>query len=285
MHPLAKRIALLVSVFSLVIGLFLLGYNLQLISRQAITIALNLWPILLVIAGFMLVADSTKKRVFAGAASVTTEQYPADGRRRLRGAGLADPVLLRQAHRRVGRGCAAPGHGAAGERVPRPAIKHETVGDRSEVSIAMSQPLFPAPPAQEHVAAGAAAPGSRCGSPSSCTRRTCAWTCASSTWNPLTCARSRAARSSSSAGRSASSPGRSTPREAASPSSFPPRVSPGCGFSTRSAGSTIRRGIWKRGRTARWSHPAHSDARGSVEIDVDGPLRNLVLDIEETAES
>jgi len=65
MHPLTKRIALLVSMFSLVIGLFLLGYNLHFISEETKSTALNLWPILLVIAGIMLVFDSTKKRVSA----------------------------------------------------------------------------------------------------------------------------------------------------------------------------------------------------------------------------
>ena len=76
MHPLAKRIALLVSLFSLVIGLFLLGYNLHFISEEAQSTALNLWPVLLVIAGFMLVFDSTKKRVSAHASSVKITQFP-----------------------------------------------------------------------------------------------------------------------------------------------------------------------------------------------------------------
>jgi hypothetical protein len=143
MHPLAKRIALLVSIFSLVIGLFLLAYNLRLISHQATSIALNLWPLLLVFAGLMLIADSAKKRVFAGAASVTTEKFPLTideataelafrvqfSYGRLIAAWSADAPRLVTEHR---------GTGAA------PAIKQETVGERREVLITMNQPIFPA---------------------------------------------------------------------------------------------------------------------------------------------
>ncbi len=142
MQPLAKRIALLVSVFSLVIGVFLLGYNLLLISKGAITIALNLWPVLLVIAGFMLVADSAKKRVFADVVSVTTEQFPLAvddasselafrvqfSYGRLLAAWSSDAPRLVTEHR-----------GAGGV----PTISQEIVGERREVSIAMNQPIFP----------------------------------------------------------------------------------------------------------------------------------------------
>ncbi|MGO9410652.1 MAG: hypothetical protein ACLQCB_07850, partial [Spirochaetia bacterium] len=72
MHPLAKRISLLVSVFSLVLGLFLLGYNLRVISDTAKSIALSLWPVLMVLAGIMLVIDSVKKRRFTRVSSTTT---------------------------------------------------------------------------------------------------------------------------------------------------------------------------------------------------------------------
>ena len=75
MHPLAKRIALLSSAFCLVIGLFLLAFNLQFISAGAMNTALNLWPLLLVIAGVMLVVDSAKKGVSAQASQVTTQEF------------------------------------------------------------------------------------------------------------------------------------------------------------------------------------------------------------------
>jgi hypothetical protein len=142
MHPLARRIALLVSVFSLIIGFFLLAYNLLLITEEAKTIALNLWPVLLVIAGFMLVADSAKKRVFAGAASITTDQFPL----------AVDQSSTEVAFRvqfSYGRLLASWSPDAprlvTEQRGPAaaPAITHEVVGDRQEVSIAMSQPMFP----------------------------------------------------------------------------------------------------------------------------------------------
>jgi hypothetical protein len=42
MNPLTKRIALLVSIFSLVIGLFLLGYNFHFVPEVVSRTALNL---------------------------------------------------------------------------------------------------------------------------------------------------------------------------------------------------------------------------------------------------
>ncbi len=76
MPPLAKRIALLVALFSLVIGLFLLGYNLQLISDPLKTTVVNLWPLLLVIAGIMLVLDSSRKRAITRVSGVRSRSYP-----------------------------------------------------------------------------------------------------------------------------------------------------------------------------------------------------------------
>ncbi len=142
MHPLAKRISLLVSVFSLVLGLFLLGYNLQFISTGELSVALNLWPVLLVLAGIMLVVDSVKKRRFTRASSTTTRKFPIHiekvsrelscklqysyGRLAL-GAAKGEPVLVTE---------------HAGPAIP-PQISQETVGGLEELSIAMSQPLFP----------------------------------------------------------------------------------------------------------------------------------------------
>jgi len=142
MHPLARRIALLVSLFSLVIGLFLLGYNLHVISEEARSTALNLWPILLVIAGFMLVVDSTRKRVSAHASSVKTMQFPIPippG-----AAELAFRVNFSYGRLVVGSASGAPclvteqvGSGAS------PVITQAMIGDRTEISIAISQPIFP----------------------------------------------------------------------------------------------------------------------------------------------
>jgi len=142
MHPLTKRIALLVSMFSLVIGLFLLGYNLHFISEETKSTALNLWPILLVIAGIMLVFDSTKKRVSAQASSVKITQFPITlppGAEE-----LSFRVQFSYGRLVVGSASGAPclvteqlGSGAS------PVIAQALIGDRTEISIAASQPIFP----------------------------------------------------------------------------------------------------------------------------------------------
>jgi hypothetical protein len=142
MHPLAKRIALLFSAFSLVIGLFLLGYNLQLISAGAVTMALNLWPVLLVAAGFMLLGDSARKRVTARASTMSTREYalPIDG-------GSREVALT--IHFSYGRLVTETADGAprliteSWEAQPAPVLRHDLLGNRSEVSVSVSQPLFP----------------------------------------------------------------------------------------------------------------------------------------------
>ena len=142
MHPLAKRIFLLVSVFSLVLGLFLLGYNLRFISTAALSIALNLWPVLLVFAGIMLVIDSVKKRRFTRASTMTMRNFTIPVEKTARelscrlqysygklalGAASGEPLLITE---------------HAGPAMP-PQISHEAVGGLEEISIIMSQPLFP----------------------------------------------------------------------------------------------------------------------------------------------
>jgi hypothetical protein len=142
MHPLAKRIALLVSLFSLVVGLFLLGYNMRIISQGTMTIVLNFWPLLLIAAGFVLLFDSTKKRMFAHATGITTSNFPLP-----LDAGSSELSCRVQfsygrlvAEKALGEArlvTEQPGPAAA------PAITREVMGDRSAISIAVSQPLFP----------------------------------------------------------------------------------------------------------------------------------------------
>ena len=143
MHPLTKRIALLVSIFSLVIGLFLLGYAFGFISEEAKSIAINLWPILLVIAGIMLVVDSTRKRVSADASSVRTLQFPIPV-----APGAADLTFrLQFSYGKLVVGSATDAPRLVTEQIgngPPPTITQESMGERSEVTIAISQPLFPA---------------------------------------------------------------------------------------------------------------------------------------------
>jgi hypothetical protein len=143
MHPLTKRIALLVSMFSLVIGLFLLGYNLHFISEEARSTALNLWPVLLVIAGIMLVFDSTKKRVSAHASRVEILQFPIP----MPPASTELSFRVQFSYGRLVVGCAAGAPCLVTEQVgsgASPDITQQMLGDRTEISIAISQPIFPA---------------------------------------------------------------------------------------------------------------------------------------------
>jgi hypothetical protein len=141
MHPLTKRIALLLSIFSLVIGLFLLAYNLRLISEPAQSIALNLWPLLLVIAGIMLVVDSAKKRV-SQASGLKSRQFPLPLPESSRE--LSCKIQFSYGRLVVARSAGSPR--LFTEQIgpaPSPAIVQDTVGGRCEISIGISQPLFP----------------------------------------------------------------------------------------------------------------------------------------------
>jgi hypothetical protein len=142
MPVLARRIALLFSAFLLVIGLFLLAYNLELISSSAVTTALNLWPLLLVMAGFMLVGDSTRKRVSAQASLRSRQEYalPFES---------GSTELGMRVQFSYGKLLAEPAASVprlvveSSDNRPAPTIRQDFVGDRSDVSIAVSQPLFP----------------------------------------------------------------------------------------------------------------------------------------------
>jgi hypothetical protein len=143
MHPLVKRIALLVSLFSLVIGLFLLGANLAIIPGGTVSIILNLWPLLLILIGFILVMDSTKKNISANTSETTTTRH-------LLPFNEGSKELLIRAQFSYGRLLVTRAGGVpqlTAETVGTdiaPMIKNEVVGERSEMTISMSQPLFPA---------------------------------------------------------------------------------------------------------------------------------------------
>jgi hypothetical protein len=142
MHPLAKRIALLSSAFCLVIGLFLLAYNLQFISAEAMDTALNLWPLLLILAGIMLVVDSAKKRVSANASPVTKQEFAlpleAGSSELAMRVQFSYGKLLAETANEVPRLVTE-----TIEPRPAPAIRHEVVGNRNDISITVNQPLFP----------------------------------------------------------------------------------------------------------------------------------------------
>ncbi len=142
MHPLARKIGLLVSLFCLVLGLFLLGHNMRFIPLEATAVVLNLWPVLLVGAGIVLVVDSAAKRRFTRPSGVEAKVHPLpvpDGARELAcrvqfsygrlsvGAAQGEPTLRTE--------YAGP--------VPPPAIAAETIGPAASMTLAMSQPMFP----------------------------------------------------------------------------------------------------------------------------------------------
>ena len=143
MHPLARKIVLLVSLFCLVIGLFLLGYNLHVITEGATAVALNLWPVLLVGAGILLVVDSAKKRRFTRSADIEARDHD-----------LPIPETARELGCRVqfsyGRLFLGAAPGEARLRTEQvaatagPAISSETIGGTASVSLLMNQPFFPA---------------------------------------------------------------------------------------------------------------------------------------------
>jgi hypothetical protein len=142
MHPLAKRIALVVSAFSLMIGLFLLGANLRIIPGDAMAMALNLWPILLVLVGILLLFDSTKKRMRANGSQATTTHHPLPFREGA--AELAVKLQFSYGRLVVTRAAGAPQLTAETMGpIEAPTIINESMGERSGLTIAMSQPLFP----------------------------------------------------------------------------------------------------------------------------------------------
>jgi hypothetical protein len=142
MRSLTRRIALLVSIFSLVIGLFLLGYNLRLISERAKDAAVNAWPVLLLLAGFLLVLDSAKKRNVSRAARIQTHEYPIPSSSTAR----EMSVRVQFSYGNLVLGSSAGGPRLVTEQfapAAAPAIAEESLGAISAISIAMRQPLFP----------------------------------------------------------------------------------------------------------------------------------------------
>jgi len=143
MNPLARRIALLGSAFCLLIGVFLLSYNLRLISEEARGVALGLWPVLLILAGIMLVADSTRKRASAHSSLARTVVFslPRDPR----AAELTYRVQFSYGRLQVGPSISQPR--LVTEQIApstSPSITEQHLGGRHEITIAASQPIFPA---------------------------------------------------------------------------------------------------------------------------------------------
>ncbi len=142
MHPLARKIGLLVSLFCLVLGLFLLGYNLHFIPREATSLALNLWPVLLVGAGIVLVVDTAAKRRSTRSAGVEARVHPLPVPPQARE--LACGVQFSYGRLSVEAAQSEPTLRAEYEGPAHlPAISSEAIGAAASVSVAMSQPMFP----------------------------------------------------------------------------------------------------------------------------------------------
>ena len=284
MHALAKRIVLLVSIFSLVAGLFLLGYNLSFLSRDTMTMVLNFWPLLLVAAGFLLLFDSTKKRVFAHATGTATRRFPLP---------LDEGCSELSCTVQFSYGSITT-RDAAGQAVltteqtapaVAPAITREVVGARNAVSVAMTQPLFPSQPQASN-----------------------AWTLELPGGIPLRIAmklheaellmdlrrldvealdlRVEAGRQEIRLGR----PERKLTGSIYSSGSnvsllLPARVFAWVRLLNPFCRVDYPQGDLEKREDGSLITPHHPDSRGSIEIDVDGPIRSLFIDIEDTVET
>jgi hypothetical protein len=284
MHPLAKRIALLVALFSFIIGLFLLGSNLRIIPTPTVGTVLNLWPLLLVLAGIMLVIDSTKKRVVAdGAGVVSTEHLlPLDERP----SEISLKIQFSYGRLVVTRGEGAPrlvtettGPSAA------PGLKHQTMGEREEVTIALNQPLFPDRLKMKNTWRLELPPG--------IPLRFSLQLHEADLHMDLRSLLTESIELRTESGSQELLLGR--PRQSLSgfiyaAGSSLSVVLPAHVFSWVRLLNPFCRVDYPQGDLEKRLDgslitPSAADARGSVEIEVDGPLRNLVLDIEDTAET
>lgn len=143
MQRLTRRILLLVSLACFVLGLFLLGANLGLIPGIVTEVAVNLWPLVLVAGGGILLADSLAKR------RLTRSAVPVARRHELAVAPDAREVSCRvqfsYGRLRIDAADEAPylacEHlGPASE----PLIEQSTRGGLASLSLSLLQPLFPA---------------------------------------------------------------------------------------------------------------------------------------------
>jgi hypothetical protein len=143
MHRLTRRIILLVSLACVVIGLFLLGANLGFIPGSVTALAVDLWPIFLVAGGAILLADSLAKRRRARSFIPVTRRHELPigpdarevscriqfsyGRLKIDAADGTPYVLCEH----VG-------------PAPEPLIEQSTQGSLASLSLSLQQPLFPA---------------------------------------------------------------------------------------------------------------------------------------------
>jgi hypothetical protein len=143
MQRLTRRILLLVSLACVVLGLFLLGANLGVIPDTVTEVVVNLWPLVLVAGGGILLADSLAKRRLA------RSSVPVSRRHEL----AVDPdarevscrVLFSYGHLRIDAAEGAP-YLASEHLGPasEPLIEQSARSGLASLSLSLQQPMFPA---------------------------------------------------------------------------------------------------------------------------------------------
>ncbi len=133
---------LLVSLTCVVLGLFLLGANLHVIPPRVTEVAVNLWPLVLVACGGLLLADSVAKH------RTTRSVTPTSRRHELAIPTGAQELSCRLQFSYGSLEVVATPDGAflLNERLgdaPDPTVECETRGGASELAISLGQPLFP----------------------------------------------------------------------------------------------------------------------------------------------
>jgi len=142
MRRLTRRILLLVSLACVVLGLFLLGANLGFIPGTVTSLAVDLWPLVLVAGGGILLADSLAKR------RLTRSSVPVTRRHELP-MGPDVHELACRLQFSYGRLKVNPAEGTpylACEHVgpaPEPLIEQSMRGGVASLSVSLQQPLFP----------------------------------------------------------------------------------------------------------------------------------------------
>jgi hypothetical protein len=143
MQRLTRRFILLVSLACVVLGLFLLGANLGFVPARLSAVVLDLWPLVLVAGGGILLADSIAKR------RLTRSSAPVARRHEL----AVDPDA-REVSCRIQFSYGRLKIDAADARptlqcehvgpAPEPLIEQSTRGGLATLSLSLQQPLFPA---------------------------------------------------------------------------------------------------------------------------------------------
>ncbi len=76
MHSTFKLSLFIIAIFIIIIGLFLLIFNFNLIDENILNLILNLWPLILIILGSLLFYDSFRKKRFRKNKNIRKTEYP-----------------------------------------------------------------------------------------------------------------------------------------------------------------------------------------------------------------